>query len=85
MLVVSVLVNKISECQIFQLTLSNPIFVPTAYLPRNRKSTTCAICWLKCVLHDEKCRTGSDSRVSAQTQQKNVLDVTQHRSGRGKS
>jgi hypothetical protein len=23
---------------------------------RNRKSTTCAICWLKSVLHEEKCR-----------------------------
>jgi len=52
------------------LTLSNPIFPPTAYLPRNRKSTTCAICWLKSVLHEETCRTGSDSGAGAQTQQK---------------
>jgi hypothetical protein len=61
------------------LTLSNPIFLPTAYFTaliyfgrergwwitcnyptvlkqknRNRKSTTCAICWLKSVLHEEK-------------------------------
>jgi hypothetical protein len=81
------------------LTLSNPIFLPTAYsqaliflqvqpckynaqspvhinthgLPRNRKSTTCAIRWLKSVLHEEKCRTGSDSRAGGpQTQQKRV-------------
>jgi hypothetical protein len=67
----------------WSLTLSNPIFLPTAYSPtliyfgrergwwvtcnyhtvfkekntkRNRKSTTCAICWLKSVLHEEKLR-----------------------------
>ena len=58
------------------LTLSNPIFLPTAYLPRNRKITTCAICWLKSVLHEEKRQTGSDSGAGAQTQQKNMSDVT---------
>ena len=79
------------------LTLSNPIFLPTAYspaliylhpsslpfsykhdhvntthnhfkthgLPRNRKSTTCAICWPKSVLHEEKRPTDSDSGAGA--------------------
>ena len=75
------------------LTLSNPIFLPTAYSPaliyfgwetqpreynaqspvhiktlgllRNRKSTTCAMCWPKSVLHEEKCRTGSNSGAGA--------------------
>jgi hypothetical protein len=37
---------------------------------RNRKSTTCAICWLKSVLHEENRRTGSDSRAGEQMQQK---------------
>ena len=50
---------------------------------RNRKSTTCAICWLKPVLHEEKCQTGSDSRRTNAT--KTVLDVFRHRSGTGKS
>jgi len=39
-------------------------------LPRNRKSKTCTICWLKSVLHEEKRRTGSDSGAGAQMQQK---------------
>jgi hypothetical protein len=42
-------------------------------LPRNRKSTTCAICWLKSVLNEEKRRTGSNSGAGGpQTQQKRV-------------
>ena len=94
------------------LTLSNPIFLPTAYSPaltcfgrdrgwwitsnyptllkekkkktqRNRKSTTCTICWLKPVLHDEKRRTGSESGRTNAT--KTVSDVFRHRSGTGKS
>jgi hypothetical protein len=88
------------------LTLSNPIFLPTAYSPalsylggkevgrllviilqlkknRNRKSTTCAICWLKSVLHEEKRRTGSDSGLTNATNP--VSDVFRHRSGTGKS
>jgi hypothetical protein len=65
----------------FQLTLSNPMFLPPAYSPaliyfgrergwwiicnyptvlkeknRNIKSTTCAICWIKSVLHEENLR-----------------------------
>jgi hypothetical protein len=43
---------------------------PTVLKEKNRKSTTCAIRWLKSVLHEEKCRTGSDSGVGEQTQQK---------------
>jgi hypothetical protein len=47
---------------------------------RNRKSTTCAICWLKSV-HEEKRRTGSDSGRTVTT--KTVSDVFRHRSGTG--
>jgi hypothetical protein len=91
------------------LTLSNPIFLPTAYSPalicfgrergwwitcnypavlkektwRNRECTTCAICWLKSVLHEEKGRSGSDSGRTNAT--KTVSDVFRHRSGTGKS
>jgi hypothetical protein len=50
---------------------------------RNRKSTACAICWLKSVLHEEKRRTGSDSGRTNAT--KTVSDVFRHRSGTGKS
>jgi len=32
---------------------------------KKRKSTTCAICWPKSVLHEEKRRIGSDSRAGA--------------------
>jgi hypothetical protein len=74
------------------LTLSNSIFLPTAYFPaliyfgrergwwitctrnyptvlkekninRNRKSTTCAICSLKSVLHEEKRREQENHNV----------------------
>jgi hypothetical protein len=39
------------------LTLSNPIFLPPTYFPAIiYLSTTCAICWLKSVLHEEKRR-----------------------------
>jgi len=89
------------------LTLSNPIFLPTVYSPvlicfrrergwwitcnyptvlkdRNRKSTTCITCWVKSVLHEEKCRgTGSDSWRTNST--RTVSDVFPHRSGTGKS
>jgi len=83
------------------LTLSNPIFLPTAYSPalicfgrergwwitcnyptvlkdktqRNRKSTTCAICWLKPVLHEEKRRTGSNSRRMRQKPCRTSSDI----------
>jgi hypothetical protein len=50
---------------------------------RNRKSTTCAICWLKPVLHEEKRRTGSVSGRTNAT--KTVSDVFRHRSRTGKS
>src|SRR5215475_13080388 len=50
---------------------------------RNRKSTTCAICWLKSVLHDEKRRTSSDSGRTNAT--KTVSDVFRHRNRTGKS
>jgi hypothetical protein len=49
----------------------------------NRKSTTCAICWLKSVLHEEKRRTGPDSGRTNAT--KTVSDVFRHRSRTGKS
>ena len=39
----------------------SPVHIKTHGLPWNRKSTTCAICWPKSVLHGEKRRTGSDS------------------------
>jgi hypothetical protein len=47
------------------------------------KSTTCAICWLKSILHEEKRWTGSDSGQTNAT--KTVSDVFRHRSGTGKS
>ena len=43
----------------------SPVHIKTHGLPRNRKSTTCAICWPKSVLHAEKRRTGSDSGAGA--------------------
>ena len=71
-----------------KLTLSSPIFLPTAYSPaliycgweRGRWIT----CWLKSVLHEEKCRTGSYSGAGEQTQKK-VSDRLLQRSGRTKA
>jgi hypothetical protein len=58
------------------LTLSNPIFLPTAYSPAliycGRERGWWITCWLKSVLHEEKCRTGSYSGAGEQTQKKSV-------------
>ena len=87
------------------LTLSNPIFLPTACSPAliycGRERGWWITCWLKSVLHEEKCRTGSYSGAGEQTQKKSVgqaptverankqkkkvSDITQHRSRMGKS
>jgi hypothetical protein len=50
---------------------------------RNRKSTTCATCWLKSVLHEEKCWTGSGNGRTNAT--KIVSDIFRHRRRTGKS
>ena len=58
------------------LTLSNPIFLPTAYSPAliycGRERGWWITCWLKSLLHEEKCRTGSYSGAGEQTQKKSV-------------
>ena len=41
------------------------VHIKTHGLARNRKRTTCAICWPKSVLHEEKRRTGSNSGAGA--------------------
>ena len=60
----------------YHLTLSNPIFLPTAYSPAliycERERGWWITCWLKSVLNEEKCRTGSYSRAGEQTQKKSV-------------
>jgi hypothetical protein len=48
-----------------QYNARSPIHIKTHGLTRNRKSTTCAICWPKSILHEEKHRTGSDSGAGA--------------------
>jgi len=56
-------------------------------LPRNRKSTTCAICWPKSVLHEEKRRTHSDSGAGATKMCRTSSDIggeqENHNVGRG--
>jgi hypothetical protein len=86
------------QAQPYEYNAQSPVHINTHGLPRNRKSTTCAICWLKSVLHEEKCRTGSDSGAGGpQTQQKCVgrlptsernrkiimSDEVRHRIGKG--
>jgi hypothetical protein len=70
---------------VLTLTLSNPIFLPTAYCPAliycGRERGWWITCWLKSVLHEEKCRTGSYSGAGEQTQKK-VLDRLLQQSGR---
>jgi hypothetical protein len=53
------------QAQRCEYNAQSPVHIKTNGLPRNRKSTTCAICWLKSILHEEKCRTGSDSGAGA--------------------
>ena len=58
----------------WDLTLSNPIFLPTAYSPaliyHGWERGWWITCWLKSVIHEEKCRTGSYSGAGEQTQKK---------------
>jgi hypothetical protein len=53
------------QAQPREYNAQSPVHIKTQGLPRNRKSTTCAICWPKPVLHEEKRLTGSDSGVGA--------------------
>ena len=56
------------------LTLSNPLLLPTAYSPAliycGRERGWWITCWLKSVLHEEKCQTGSYSGGGKQTPKK---------------
>jgi hypothetical protein len=49
------------QAQPLEYNAQSPVHIKTHDLPRNIKSTTCAICWPKSVLHEEKRRTGSNS------------------------
>jgi hypothetical protein len=53
------------QAQPREYNAQSPVHIKTHGLLRNRKSTTCAICWPKSVLHEEKRRTGSDSGAGA--------------------
>jgi hypothetical protein len=65
-----ILVGRVSGL----LTLSNPIFLRTAYSPAliycGRERGWWITCWPKSVLREEKCRTGSYSGAGEQTQKK---------------
>jgi hypothetical protein len=49
------------QAQPHEYNAQSPVHIKIHALLRNGKSTTCAICWPKSVLHKEKRRTGSDS------------------------
>jgi len=53
------------QAQPCEYNVQSPFHTKTHGLSRNRKSTTCAVCWPKSVLHEEKRRTGSDSGAGA--------------------
>jgi len=53
------------QAQQCEYNAQSPFHIKSHGLSRNRKSTTCAICWPKSVLHEEKRRTGSNSRAGA--------------------
>jgi hypothetical protein len=53
------------QAQPREYNAQSPVCIKTHGLPRNRKSTTCAICWPKSVLHEEKRQTGSNSGTGA--------------------
>jgi hypothetical protein len=58
------------QAQPHEYNAQSPAHIKTHGLPRNRKSTTCDICWPKSVLHEEKRRTGSD--IGAEQENHNV-------------
>ena len=53
------------QAQPREYNTQSPVHIKTHGQPRNRKSTTCAICWPKSVLHEEKHWSGSDSGAGA--------------------
>jgi hypothetical protein len=53
------------QAQAREYNTQSPVHIKTHGLPRNRKSTTCTICWPKSVLHEEKHRRGADSGAGA--------------------
>jgi hypothetical protein len=75
------------QAQPHEYNAQSPVHIKTQGLPRNRKSTTCAICWPKSVLHEEKRRTGSDSKASATKMCRTSSDIgaeqENHNVGRG--
>jgi len=53
------------QAQLREYNAQSPVHIKTRGLPRNRKSTTCAICCLKSVLHGETRWTYSGSGAGA--------------------
>jgi hypothetical protein len=53
------------QAQLRKYNAQSPVHNKTHRLPRNRKSTTCAICLPKSVLHEDKRRKGSNSGAGA--------------------
>ena len=75
------------QAQPREYNAQSPVHIKTHGLPRNRKSTTCAICSPKSVLHEEKRRTGSDSGAGATKSCRMSSDIRaeqeNHNVGRG--
>ena len=77
----------ILQVQPCKYNAQSPFHIKTHGLSRNRKSTTCAVCWPKSVLHDKKRRTGSDSGAGATKSCRTSSDIgaeqENHNVGRG--
>ena len=75
------------QAQPREYNTQSPVHIKTHGLPRNRKSTTCAICWPKSILHEEKRRTGSDSGAGTTKTCRTSSDIgaeqENHNVGRG--
>jgi hypothetical protein len=75
------------QAQPCEYNAQSPVHIKTHGLSRNRKSTTCAICWPKSVLHEEKRQTGSDSGAGATKTCRTSSDIgaeqENHNVGRG--
>jgi len=63
------------QVQLHEYNTQSPVHIKTHGLPRNRKSTTCAICSPMSVLHEEKRRTGSDSGAGATKSCRSSSDI----------
>ena len=73
------------QAQPCEYNARSPFHIKTHGLLRNRKSTTCTICWPESVLHEEKHRTGSDSGATKSCRTSSDIGAEQENHNVGRS